>query len=168
MRDSLGFCLKFRGYSGRDGEFLMDFDKGVLGCFRQFGVSLLACFCYRCWCVLSLWTKSPQQDLAGLSAQERGSTPLSLHKHLAENGPIVLNGRKRAFIDQTLGTARKGPLLWKGKDGERMRGRGLCCMSALCLQQYLSVHSVSFPNSLYSLLNHPHHNRASLWLKADG
>lgn len=58
-----------------------------------------------------LWTKSPQQDFAGLSAQERGSTPLLLQEQLAEKGPIVLNGRKRAFTDQTFGSTGAGPLL---------------------------------------------------------
>lgn len=37
--------------------------------------------------------------------------PLSPHQHLAENGPIVLNGRKRAFMEQTFVSARAGPLL---------------------------------------------------------
>lgn len=58
-----------------------------------------------------LWTKSPQQDFAGLSAQERGSTPLSLQTQLAERGPIVLNGRKRALTHQTFGGAGAGPMV---------------------------------------------------------
>lgn len=78
-----------------------------------------------------LWTKSPQQDFAGLSAQERGSIPLSLQKHLAEKGSIVLNSRKQAFLEQTFRSAGAGPLLWNGKDDGRQRGRERVCAARL-------------------------------------
>lgn len=77
---------------------------------------------------LLLQTKRPQQDFAGLSAQEGGSTVLSLHGRLTEKGLIVLNGRKWAFINQTSSTARAATLLRKGRDGQRMRAWGLCCV----------------------------------------
>ena len=80
-----------------------------------------------------VWTKSPQQEFAGLSAQERGSTPLSLQRQLAEKAPIVLNGRKQAFIDQTIGCAGAGPLLWNGKDGRTEAPYSLCAICAMFL-----------------------------------
>lgn len=60
-------------------------------------------------------------------------------------------------MGQNCGSAGPGPLLGNGKDGGRVGWRGLCYIFALCLQRYLSlsVHSVSFPNSISPLLNHP-------------
>lgn len=75
---------------------------GFLGHLRVNGALVPVLMC-------PLWTKMPQQDIAGLSTQERGSTPLSLQKQIAAEGPIVLNFRKQAFMDQTFGSAGAGP-----------------------------------------------------------
>lgn len=56
-----------------------------------------------------LWTKSPQQDSAGLSAPGRPDTLLSLQKQLAAKSAFVLNGRKQAFMDPTLGLGGTEP-----------------------------------------------------------
>lgn len=36
--------------------------------------------------------------------------PLSLQKRLTEKGPIVLNGRKEAFMDEAFGSGGAAPL----------------------------------------------------------
>lgn len=88
----------------------MDFVKEVLKSFGQFICRFFATS------VDSLYQKSPQQDFSGLPAQERGSSPLLLLKQLAAKDPIMLNGRKPAFMEQNYGSVGAVPLLGNGKE----------------------------------------------------
>lgn len=162
MGDSLAlcFCPEFRGCSGRDGAFPMDFVKGVLGHFRHFAVSFSACFWYRCWCVLS-GLKAPTAGVCWpIRAGKRKYSHVTANA-ACERGPIVLNGRKQALIDQTFGRAWAGSLLWNGKDGGRKGRRGYLVPSAISLTFCPLV--VSLPNSVTRPFNHPNHTGASLW-----
>lgn len=84
-----------------------------------------------------LWTKSPQQDSAGLSAPGRPDTLLSLQKQLAAKSAFVLNGRKQAFMDPTLGLGGTEPpaVKWHttARGREWQRGLHICLVPlAIC------------------------------------
>lgn len=99
-------------------HFHLTFLKDCLDILDNLVSASLHIFCNRCWFVL-YGLKALSRALVACQQKKRGSTPLTLQQQLAEKSPIVLNGRKHAFMDQTFGTARAEPLSGNGKDGRR-------------------------------------------------
>lgn len=52
---------------------------------------------------VSAGLKAPRQEFTDLSTRETGSAPLSQQRRRTEKSRIVLNGRKRASVDQDVG-----------------------------------------------------------------
>lgn len=126
---ALCLCPKFSGWNQRYGAFLLAFVKRGLGHPGQLVSVHLQVF--GTGDDVSSLDKKPA---AGL---RKTDTLLSLQKQLAAKSAFVLNGRKQAFMDPTLGLGGTEPpaVKWHtaARGREWQRGRHICLVPlAIC------------------------------------